>query len=104
MVMYRKIYHVHVQKDGRWTTLRSFYITAESAEQTAKRISEEQHTLTKVTMNKRPHKFFLHGKEPTPKEFLSHVWVNIKEGWDEMLDDLRALPIRKENADDGNDH
>lgn len=37
-------------------------------------------------------KFFLNGKEPTFAEFMGRVWYNVKEGWDNMIDELKSLP------------
>lgn len=102
--MKRDTFGVQVERNGKWSAMRGIYISEESAVQTAQRISEEQHTLTKITKNGKPHKFFLNGKEPSAKEYMEHVWGNVKAGWDKMIDELRALPIRKESADDGNDH
>lgn len=89
--MKREIYTVQVQNKGRWCIEPTQFINEHAANKTAQRLSEEGKTLTKVLMNGRPRRFYLNGREPDAGEFVGHVWLNLKAGWDKMIDELKNL-------------
>lgn len=90
--MNREIYTVQVQNKGRWCIQPTQFINEHAANKTAQRLSEEGKTLTKVLLNGRPRRFYLNGREPDAGEFVGHVWLNLKAGWDKMIEELKALP------------